>query len=84
MLGGGHVVARRHRGQGGIGSLTVLLAATLLRRRPIPRFGGKDAKLDQAVTCPVDGSVLERNKDGTYNCLKCGRFFENPPQEPSS
>jgi hypothetical protein len=78
------VVARRHQGQGGVAALTVLLAATLLRRRPVPRFAGKDAALDQAVTCPDDGHVLERNKDGTYNCPKCGGFFEHPPQKSSS
>lgn len=84
MLGGGHVVAKRHRGRGAVPSLAVLLAATLLRQRPTPRFAGKGATSDQAVTCPVDGRVLERNKDGTYNCPKCGRFFADPPHKPGS
>lgn len=61
-------------------SLAVLLASTLYAQKPDSRSPGQPEQATTSLKCPQDHSLLVREPDGTYRCLKRGHRFKDPPK----
>jgi len=74
------VTPKRYRFPRAGPSLAVLLASTLYAQKPDSRSPGQPEQATTSLKCPQDHSLLVREPDGTYRCLKRGHRFKDPPK----